>query len=276
MTVKRAYTEGYVSTSGIAVTKPVGTLFPLREATDVWQAQVEIPAGGVLCGGMSSSARARSEMPYPTRITELQSIAQQVSEETLPDLESPGLTVFRRHPESGALCISANQIRTMLQEAAKAVYEGKAEYYRLRSALRRNLRIEPTLIPILRPSSEGEWEPVVKPDGVLELPRLVRRPPYERSVLQQPEFVRGPIRLQFTLHAMRIGAGEVLTDEVLRFLLEYAGQFVKLGAHRGLEDTWHGEPGRFTVTAWEHRQIGSPSAPPLKARSKARKDESEG
>lgn len=267
----------------VAISEAVGHLFPIAHATDVWAVTLHVPEDACLCAGMSESAGVRAAMPYRERLEEMRRLAAAVSEATLPagdGHEEALATVFRRRPRDGALCIAANQVRTMLQETARALYEGDPGYYTLRTALRRNLRVEPTIIPIRRPTGNGRWQVVTEPDGILELPRQVRKPPYERSVLQRPEYVRGPLQLRLLLVAKRVGAGEALSDDVLLYLLEYAGPFVGLGAHRGLEDTPVGEPGRFEIVRWEHHQLEAPAPPPLPARRKraagARQTEAEG
>lgn len=260
----------------IAVDQAVGHLFALKHATDAWQVRLVIPQGACLCGGLSESALVRAARPWRERREEMRRLAVAVSAATLPaqdgkEGDEPLITVFRRDPRDGALCIAGNQVRTMLQETARALFEGDPGYRRLQYGLHRNLRVEPTIIPLWRQGEDGRWRKVTKPDGILELPRQVRKPPYERSVVQRPEYVRGPLQLRMLLVAKRVGAGESLTDEVLLYLMEYAGVYVKLGAHRGLEDTPAGEPGRFEIESWQHHRLEPPPPPTLSASSRKRR-----
>lgn len=249
----------------------IGWLMAEEEATDVVAVRLLVPPGAVLCAGMNASAEARSQMPWRERYEELRQLALQEGEETLPqpgdELEATLWTVFRRRPEDGAICMSANQVRSLLQAAARALYTREEGQRTLANALREHMAVWPTRIPILR-----DGKPIKEPDGVLELPRPIKRPPFERSVIQQPEYVRGPVTLEFLLELARVGKGQVLTEEVLRQLLRYGGRYIGLGSHRGLDDTVAGKPGVFQVVQWEWhhlRDITPPTLRPVRRRRRA-------
>ena len=92
------------------------------------------------------------------------------------------------------------------------------------------------------PNTWREWLKMAEPDGIMDLPRTIRKPPFERSIVQRPEFVRGPIEIAFTLAVSRRGQGAIITEQVLQSLLGYAGSFIGLGSHRGIDSTPAGTP----------------------------------
>lgn len=239
----------------VAVEQRVGWLVPLIGVTDAWEVNVKIPGGACICGGLPSDGETRAKIPWSTRDAELRHIAQENTQVgTEDDAEPPAQTTrFRRSLIEGqeAVCLTGNMVRTMLQEAGRGIYSDDPGWFTLRRALRYNLRIEPTNFPLLR-----KGQPLLEPDGIMDLPRTIRRPPYERSVVQRPEFVRGPIEIHFTLAASRVGQGAIVTGEVLKALLEYSGSFLGLGSHRGIDSTPAGRPGVFEVVYFERADPG--------------------
>lgn len=230
-----------------AVERPVGFLFPLVGSTDAWRVRLHFPEDSVICGGLAADAETRSKMPWKLRDEELRRLAESTSSTGDEDDESPGpmITKFRRRAD-GELCASANQVRTLMQEAARALYGADPGYFVLRRVLRSNIRYEPTLIPILRRD-----HPLYEPDGVLELARPIRKPPFERSIIQRPEYVKGPLDVHFTVVIARVGTAAVLTGEVLKVLLTYGGAYLGLGSHRGVDDVITGRPGKYVVQRFE-------------------------
>lgn len=185
-----------------------------------------------MAGGVSA---AMADRPWPQYLKEEEE-RQRTAEETAEETEAVVTRVgFRR--VNGSLALSANQIRSMLQECTRALLQGKGSKVLLhQQALRTNLWVEPTRILLNKEV----------PDGVATLPRTIRRPPFERSVVNQVEYVNPPITLEFTLKVVETGRGAVLTSEWLKTLFEHGQLFVGLGAHRGLE-----EFGRYELKVFE-------------------------
>lgn len=234
---------------------------------------VELETTGPLYGGMSASKEAYEKMPWATRSEELRKAAAKLTEETVEMEEGPvSLTVFRRVPGTGALALSANQIRSMLQETAAAVYQGKTGYFSLRAGLRRNLLFQPTLLELRQrtweafaatvgsgsPDPMDAWGPATEPDGVGYFPRTIRKPPFERSIEANPEYVNPPVLISFDTYVLQEGTGRTLTKAVLRALFDYAGSFIGAGAHRGLDGL-----GTFQVTRFELVGEQKSGLPPL-------------
>lgn len=224
------------------------TEFPFQvpaTATDV--CEVALGMAGRMYGGMNASREVLANRPWKERNEDLRKIAQEVNAEALPDDEEAGpqQTVYRR-TKDGELAISAGQIRTFLQEVAADALAGRPNYFVLRRALRRQLFIEPTLIIL-----ERGGKAVQEPDGIDYIPRPIRRPPFERSVVHEPEYV-DKATVRFNMYIGRFGSGMSITDEVLAFLFAHGGQYVGLGAHRGLTDH---EAGEFAVLGWEWRHL---------------------
>ena len=215
-------------------------------ATHTYHVTLEVQT--VLCGGLDPNSEEQGKRPWPERIEALRQIAAEMREETAPE-DTSLITVFRRW--EAALALSAGQIRSLLQEAAQALYTGQAGYFSLRFALRRNMVITPTLLPLSRDGAR-----LTEPDGILDMPRPIRKPPFERSIIQRPEYLRPPIQIQFALSVAEIAAGGTLQEQVLRYMLEYAGQYIGLGAHRGQDF------GRFILVDWRSEEHKSAATPP--------------
>ena len=247
----------------VAPSSKQGPLLPEGLATDRYDVILHVV--GRLYGGMPARRETLEKMPWRERNEQLQAQAAAASEETLPGEEQAAelVTVFRRH--NGALAISANQLRTFMQEVAADWMGADSEYYVLRRALRRNLLVVPTLIPVER-REPGGYSPVDEPDSIDYIPRPIRRAPFERSILQQPEYV-ADVYLRFSLLVGRWGSGVTLGEEVLRYLLEVGMTYVGLGAQRGLQ-----EVGRGWIVSWTRVTIGEPVRPPaIPKRQRARR-----
>lgn len=199
-------------------------------------AEVEllIPTGIMLLGGMPGDQEANEKRPYKERREELIAAAAGLTELTVPN--EPILTVFRRHPDTGALCLSAGQIRSAIAEVAKANWT-VGEAMALQRGARGNFAVEPTLIPILR-----DGKPLTEPDGIGDKRRPINKPPHERSVIIYPERVSGPLTLAFECYIVRTASvgGKAISDPgVLHYLFEYMGGLIGLGSHRGIDDNGH-------------------------------------
>lgn len=193
--------------------------------------RVTLKMTSALAGGVSS---AMAERPWPQYLKD-QEEREHTAEETAEEAEALVMRVgFRR--VNGKLALSANQIRSMLQECTRALKQGQKGAMVCQQALRTNLWVEPTRI-VLDKS---------EPDGVVKLPRTIRRPPFERSVVNEVEYVDPPVVLEFGLKVINEGRGTVLTEDWLKKLFEHGQLFVGLGAHRGLE-----EFGRFKLARFE-------------------------
>lgn len=228
-----------------------------------------IPGDAMLYGGVAAAKELREKQPWKERREELRGAAAAVTAATVDGVlpppgtvadasdEGPLYTVFRRHPDTGQLCLSANQLRTCLAEAARANYS-VSDSMLLQKGIRFNVWFEPTLLPLWR---GGEpVAPVMEPDGIAYMPRPINKPPFPRSIIAQPEFVNGPLLVRLTAFFMetKTASGKAISDPgVFTHLLTYAGGVVGLGSHRGLDAN-----GRFIATlgTWTPLKASGPPA----------------
>jgi len=200
-----------------------------------------------IAGGLPADPATLLAMPIPDKL-EPEEVAQLGTAALLPGPEEAGKAtkVFRR--SNGHIAVSANQLRTMLSESARALYTGTPGIFTLQKALYSNARIEPGLIELDRSA----------PDAHYVQGRTIRRPPFERSVVNDAEVVTGDIAIAFELLVCALGYGTMLREEVLRTLFEYAGEQIGLGADRKLAF------GRFKVERFELAEERAVKLPTLK------------
>ncbi len=131
------------------------------------------------------------------------------------------------------------------------MYEGQTkQYFKLRKALRANFRVDPTLLPLWTGTGLASLS-IAEPTGIIDLPRPIRRPPFERSIVTRAEYVEGPFHVSFQLGIVSTGNARVMTGDVIETLLSYVGEVIGLGSHRGLDNVRGLEPGMFVVSKFE-------------------------
>lgn len=276
----------------------IEVLPPPRWLTHAWAVELQFPRSSMILGGMPADQETRAKIPWKERYEGLRELAaaanappvlpgsilddpgklteelpEGFTEETLnplPAVDTEQLvTVFRRDARhGGGVALAANQVRTALQAAAAALYEGQTkQYFKLRKALRANFRVDPTLLPLWGPSSDTRLTmAIAEPTGIIDLPRPIRRPPFERSVVTRAEYVEGPFSVSFQLGIVATGNARVMTGEVIETLLSYVGEVIGLGSHRGLDNVRGLEPGMFVVSKFESVELEvSDKIPTLKA-----------
>lgn len=227
--------------------------------TEVKYYRLDMETTSRICGGVSAVMADRPWPRYIKEEEERQKVAAATAEATEPLKLQPGteepaeaveMRVGFRRNAFGVLCLSANQVRSMLAEATRARMTGETGVMRQLQALRTNLWVEPMLLRLQRPGVSSVNAEVKEPDGVVALPRTIRRPPFERSVVNVVEYLEPPVLVACVLQVSDVGRGKTLSSGQLEGLLEHASHFVGLGAHRGLQ-----EFGRFRVVKFEPEQV---------------------
>jgi hypothetical protein len=153
------------------------------------------------------------------------------------DIDEKGLTVFRRIPNGGGLCMMDYQIKGFLKEAARAL-TGK-DISAVYSKINLWAFVFPRVIPIMRNGA-----PILKPDATMERPLRAQTMQGPRVTVTSSEILdpvaMDPCTLTFQIEVLEKGES-IITGKLLHHWLSY-GQYGGLGQWRS------GGWGRFTFT----------------------------
>jgi hypothetical protein len=151
---------------------------------------------------------------------------------------APSVNGFKRHPETGELCIEGRTVKAGLKEWANSAYPGtkfpgKTQIEGLRKGLMRYLSEAVTVEDVLIPLG------VTAPTRIEERIKHVMTPQGPRSSINRVEVIERP-RITFTL---RVRDDFIPEDAWARIWV--VGEGIGLGADRGRSD------GAFDLVGWE-------------------------
>ena len=238
----------------------------MRMADATMRYEVKLAFVSRVYGGLNPDSVEAAKRPWKDRIDEMIAIARAEREKSVPllvpvvaDSKVPPYTIFRRSPQTGEISLGANQIRTLLQEVARTIYAGVTELYGLQRALRSNLVIVPGYVPFLR-----DGHGLLTPDHMDEMARPIKGPPFDRSIVMNPEFVEPPLTVEFALYVCNVGAGANLMPDVVQYLFNHGGAWIGLSSHRGIQGTDSElEAGRFVVESFTATSLTGTKPPKL-------------